>query len=369
MIARSYEARSMKTFLTIFIIGVCAMKSWAANPFDSAEPIATIHKPVGEVYYKTGDKDWQVAKVATPLYSGDRVKAGDNSFVIIKFIEGSIIRVQENSEVVIRGEKESNKEFSKNVHLDRGEVGFTVQHQENEKFEFSTPTSVASIRGTEGLLATSQDSNDVLILGAGVVVFTNIISNQSVTVGANQAATSQSNGTITVHEISPEQLERLRKSTNLGQGQGGQGSGGSGTSSNGNFKIGFSVSAPAVTEGEDLDVTVELTQLTVPIDTLKTLVSYYALAYKSDAAQTFTEVSAPLSGTSVKFHIPGANVVAPELKVYVIFRTTTGINLTFPPDDPQTKAISIVVQSKNGNEIRIPFTDPSGKQKTMVIDY
>jgi hypothetical protein len=334
--------------------------------YDPNKPVAIIFKPVGAVDCMTEGKDWTKAAAATPLISGDKVKTGENSFVIIKFIENSILRLQEKSEITIRGEMTANKEFSKNVHLERGQLGFNVKKQDNEKFEFSTPTSVASIRGTEGLLINGGDSSDVLILGMGVVVFTNIASNTSVNVNGGQTAYSYANGTIEVKPTTPEELKKLQQTS----GGGGGGTGGSsGTSTSGGFSVGFALTSPVVTEGNDFEVTVELVQISVPVDTLKSIVSYFALAYKNSAAAAYKEIPSTISGAKVKFKIPGSDVVSPSMQIYVIFRTKTGIDLTYPSKDPQSNPIVVPVQSTKSNQLKLEFSDPSGKRKTMVIEY
>ena len=359
----------MRTFNILFL--ACLIASFytavSAPLYDPDKPVALIYKPVGSVEYLKEGKKWTKAAPATPLLSGDQVKTEANSFVVIKFIENSILRLQENSQITIRAELTTNKEFSKNVNLDHGELTFDVKKRENEKFEFSTPTSVASIRGTQGMLIDGADSSDVLILGAGIVVFTNSVSNQSVNVIAGQTAYSYRNGKIEVKKTTVEELQKLQGAMGGGGGGGTSNNGTSSTSSG--FSVGFAVSAPVVTQGQDFDVTVELVQTSVPIDTLKTIVSYYALAYKNSTATTYKEVPATLSGNKVTFAIPGADVVSPSMQAYVIFRTKTGINLTYPPTDPQSNPIVIPVQSTSTNELKLQFSDPNGNQKTMIIDY
>ena len=337
---------------------------------DPNKPVALIFKPVGSVdCLKTG-KDWSKAVPATTLLSGDRVKTGENSFVVIKFIENSILRLQESSEITISAELSANKEFSKNVHLARGQVSFDVKKKENEKFELSTPTSVASIRGTEGLLVNGGDSSDVLIIGSGLVVFTNTVSNTSVSVNGGQTAHSYANGTIEVKQTTPEELKKMQGAGGGGTG-GGQGGGtsNSGSSSSSGFAVGFAIGAPVVTEGQDFNVTVEFVQISVPIDTLKTIISYFALAYKNSSMTSYKEVPATVSSNSVKFKIPGADVVSPSVQVYVIFRTKTGVDLTYPPTDPQSNPVVIPVQSTKQNQLKLEFSDPNGKRKTMIIEY
>ncbi|MDE3057660.1 MAG: FecR domain-containing protein [Bacteroidota bacterium] len=344
---------------------------------DAKKPIATVFKPVGTVEYQAEGKNWTKATPAIPLYPGDRVRTGERSFVIIKFLENSILRVQEKSEIRINGEISADKEFSKNVYVRQGQLGFNVQKHPNEKFEFTTPTSVASIRGTQGLL-TSSDSSFQLILGSGVVIVTNLISNRNITVNGGQAATSLANGQLTIRQATQEELNHMHQGSSengggQGQGQGNQGGnqGGqsSGTSSGGAMTFGFNVTSPSVTEGSSFDVTVEFTQMSVPLDTLKTLVSYFALAYKAPSAVTYKEIPGTITGSSVKFTIPEADAVAPSIQVYVILKTKTGAQVTYPQTNPESNPIVIPIQSAKTNEVRIEFTDPSGNRKTMVIEY
>jgi len=98
-------------------------------------PVATMHKPVGTVECGI-DGTWKKAVPGMPLFSDNVVRTGASSFAIIKFLESSILRVQEQTEVVIRGSKTAGKEFSKNVHMRQGTVGFNVKKRPNEKFEF-----------------------------------------------------------------------------------------------------------------------------------------------------------------------------------------------------------------------------------------
>jgi hypothetical protein len=200
-----------------FILVVCLIMLFGAPRAHSAEknPVATIHKPVGNVECNA-DGAWKKAVPAMPLFSENIVRTGVNSFAIIKFLESSILRVQERSEVVIRGTKSSGKEVSKNVNLRQGTVGFNVKKRPNEKFEFSTPTSVASIRGTAGALISDPDSSDLLVLESGIVVLTNSVSNRFVTVNGGQTGLSFSNGQISVRISLPDDVRRMRRVQLLG---------------------------------------------------------------------------------------------------------------------------------------------------------
>ena len=337
------------------------------------QPIATIFKPIGNVTYKTGDKDWAKAKPAIPLLSGDLVRTDENSFAIVKFLENSILRVQEKSEVTISGEITQKKEFSKNVYLERGSLGFQVKHRPNEKFEFSTPTSVASIRGTGGLLIAGSDSNDVLILGTGVVQFRNLLSNFIATVKAGQTAFSFTDGTIKVTQTTPEEQRMLQGGNEDSTGsEGSNNNGGQNdttTTSATGIRVGLAMSAPPTKENNDMTITVEVTESSLTLDSLKHMAASLTLFYKPKPDQTFKPLSGQLSDRAVKFTIPATDVFAPSIQAYVSLKLTDGSEFTAPATSPESSPETFAVQSGKTNEIRIDFTDPNGKKKTMVIEY
>lgn len=355
-------------FMTLVLLSL----TFVASTFpQKKKAVATIFKPVGIVDVKTGEKDWSTAKPATPLNAGDIVRTQENSFAIVKFLENSVIRVQEKSEVTISGEI-AKGEFSKNVHLERGEVGFQVKKRPNEKFEFSTPTSVASIRGTSGLLIAGGDSNDVLILGTGIVDFKNLISNTILNVKGGQTAYSLSNGTIKVEESSQEEKRLLNKSSSdttksEGSNQGGTKSDSS-TSTTG-ITIGLTINAPVGKENKDLVVTVEVTQSSITLDSLKNSVSDVTLFYRPKADQAFKVLKGKLTERAVKFTIPAADVFAPNIAVYATMKLQDGSEFSAPAASPETNPVVLAIQAGQKNELRVPFTDPTGKKKTMIIEY
>jgi hypothetical protein len=162
----------------------------AAAPSGSGNTVGLISKVIQDVTLKQVDKDWQKAEKGEPLASGDRVKTGERSIAIIKFLDNSLVRVRELSELAISGTLKGGA-FLKSVDLQNGVVGFSIQKQRpQEEFRFSSPTSVASIRGTAGLFSTS------LTVIEGTVVFTNKMSGQSVDVHAGFTGISHPDGSL-----------------------------------------------------------------------------------------------------------------------------------------------------------------------------
>jgi len=120
----------------------------------AAETIAVILKVKGQVYIVKNNSD--KASAAKPkrgyrLENGDKLVTGKKSYAAVRFIDdASQVRVRSNSTCYIRGEKKNN-EVLKNVYLEVGTILARVTQQKG-KFEVSTPTSVASVKGTEWIV-------------------------------------------------------------------------------------------------------------------------------------------------------------------------------------------------------------------------
>ncbi len=116
----------------------------------SATPIAVVLKVKGKVYIVRGGNKANALKPKRGfrLEDGDKLMTDKKSYVAIRFIDdGSTVRIRANSTCFIRGKKEKN-EILKNIQLEVGTIFARVTKQKG-KFEVSTPTSVASVKGTE----------------------------------------------------------------------------------------------------------------------------------------------------------------------------------------------------------------------------
>ncbi|HCV43937.1 MAG TPA: hypothetical protein DGH68_10675 [Bacteroidetes bacterium] len=186
------------------LTGFILLGRGAAAPPPSAGSVALISKVVLDVTCKEAGSDWQNAKRGQTLASGDKVKTGSKSVAIIKFKDNSLVRVRELTELTVTGAMNGSA-FSKAVEMKSGVVGFNIKKQQaGEEFRFSSPTSVASIRGTGGSFCSSTVA-DTLIVTAGLVEFTNNSSDQKVDVPAGYTGISKPDGTIAVRPSTPEE--------------------------------------------------------------------------------------------------------------------------------------------------------------------
>jgi hypothetical protein len=115
----------------------------------AAETIAVVLKVKGKVSIARGSQATSITlKRGSRLENGDKLKTDKNSYAAVRFIDdASLLRIRANSICTIKGKKEKNQVI-KNVFLEVGTILAKVTKQRG-KFEISTPTSVASVKGTE----------------------------------------------------------------------------------------------------------------------------------------------------------------------------------------------------------------------------
>ncbi len=179
-----------------------------------APTIAIVQLVKNKAYHKPPKlNDWKPAQKGLGLESGTLVKTDEKSFLLIKFLDGSFLRVDENTTLEIVGENPKGN-YSRKVNIENGGVDFKVSKVKG-KFEFTTPLSVATIRGTEGVLISRVDA-DTLLVKEGEIDFLNKISNISRTVKAGEIGISTKQGEISTRamtELDQQKLQKIRRET------------------------------------------------------------------------------------------------------------------------------------------------------------
>ena len=164
-----------------------------------ADKIAVTTKVKGIVeIMKVGNKSFSSLKAGTILDDGDKVRTGNSGFVAIIFIDDkSTLKIKENSEAVITGQRTA-KDISKKINLDGGTVRASISKQ-NVDFVIQTPTSVASVKGTDFWLL-SDDTGDQVIGMEGQVSLVNTETGQEVNVTSGMTGVSTPDGQVGVSE-------------------------------------------------------------------------------------------------------------------------------------------------------------------------
>jgi hypothetical protein len=213
-------------FLMLVVVSIFLLSpAWKA-PQDKGDFPATIIKVVRSVNKKSPTTGWQKALLADQLHSGYELKTEKGSFAMIKFPDETKIIVRQNSIVSVKAQVKGREVLDRSIYMQRGNLAFDVKKQATEQFRFSSPISVASIRGTQGGYSSSADSIDQLIINEGLATLTNLLSHLSQDVSSGQIGITYGNGQVNVQNSTPQQ-QQVGDVGNSGLGdQGGQGQGG-----------------------------------------------------------------------------------------------------------------------------------------------
>lgn len=192
----------MKTTLIIVLCLAIAAIALGFRP-NPTVTLALIMKVIPDVSKRIGSSDWSAAGKSDQLAAGDQVKTGKSALAVLKFLDKSIVRLREQSQVTI-GSDAAGK-FTKVVQLNGGAVGFDIKKQTNEQFRFTSPTSVASIRGTKGKWSGGQ-GNDTLVVTEGLVNLKNDVSKKEIDVPAGYIGFSGQDGSLSSRPATPQEL-------------------------------------------------------------------------------------------------------------------------------------------------------------------
>jgi len=141
-------------FLVIFLTGLVLA---ASAQQDSEETVvAMVLRINGSLDFRaSASADWQAAKPKQPLYNGNQVRTGiGNRALIVYMSSGTRVLVNENTELEIQVQTppgKFKKPGSERTKLLVGEVYSKIREKKpaGYAYEVETPSSVASVRGTE----------------------------------------------------------------------------------------------------------------------------------------------------------------------------------------------------------------------------
>ena len=176
------------------------------------ETLGLVTKTKGKVeYQKFSDK-----KFTTNIYKGlglhgdDRIRTGDNGFSIYRYLDdASSIKILKNSDIRIEGRIKA-RSIVKNVEINNGILNFNIDNQADEYFTIVTPTSVATVKGTEFWLICNGPEGDKFLGVEGEVEVKNIESGRIVLLTENSQVLSTSNGNIISQNMTNQELEQIQ---------------------------------------------------------------------------------------------------------------------------------------------------------------
>jgi hypothetical protein len=193
----------LKYISVFFLICFTFAESSAAE-----QKIAMVAKTRGTVSYRHSDENAfsKDAKTGTVLVNGDIIKTGKESFVALIFLDDkSQVKLMANCDLEILGEKIRNN-LNKELSMNYGQLKAEVSKQRKGEFRISTPTSVASVKGTDFWIISDPNSGDKIIGLSGIIELMNQITGYTTTVGANQTGISLPDGSIDTQVTNPDDI-------------------------------------------------------------------------------------------------------------------------------------------------------------------
>ena len=114
----------------------------------AADPVAVIIKVKGDITIKNAASGKSItAKRGTRLFDGDKIATGKSGRLAVKFLDdNSLLRIRPNSTCTINAKNENNS-VTKNIFVEVGTI-FSKITKQKSSFSVTTPTSVASVKGT-----------------------------------------------------------------------------------------------------------------------------------------------------------------------------------------------------------------------------
>jgi hypothetical protein len=367
-----------RSFALVAIVAGAALLTAPAWNFqqDKKAISAYIIKVVSDVEKRTPTTGWAKAVTLSELKSGHEVRTGEKSFALIKFSDESKVAVRPKSVLTIQGEVEGRQILNRNVYIERGRAVFNIRKQESEQFRFTSPISVASIRGTEGGTGfePSNSEADITII-TGVADFQSTVTNCQTSVGAGQTGTIDSTGQCQTGNATANELNQNNPSSDQNQGgdqdvdqQGGTGTDTTGTQSQPppqgpRFSLNSSLSG-SLRSGQAASLRVALANPPV-------VISSVTLYYRIQGDASYKSLAMTLSGQNVSGTVPAGDIKAGSTKTFEYYFSmagSDGVIYTFPEANPEANPYTLPITPRIIT-IRIPVTDPSGTQKFLEISY
>jgi hypothetical protein len=242
---------------------------------------------------------------------------------------------------MIKGEVQGKEILSRSVHMDRGNMVFNVKKAETEQFRFSSPISVASIRGTEGGYNTGSNA-DLFTISNGLAEFTNSISGRSTSVSTGNTAIADSSGGLNVRKANKKELDNISSGSALGGGS---------TPTPTKSVSGTIDFNPSPVAGTATTAKLDLSQT----DTVITGVNFF---YRTKGTTAYTQAAMALENKVATVEIPGAKVASPAMEYY--FAVAIGTHtLTIPSGGagtPGSVTVAKAVSSANTGLVSITAT-------------
>ena len=145
-------------------------------------------------------------KPGTPLSDQDEIMTAKGSFAALMYLDDkSVVKMMGNSDLVVAGNR-SSAGINKSLDISYGKITANIVQQKGREFRIATPTSVASVKGTELAITSDPATGDSFMLLEGLIEVTNSITGESTEVSPGETAVSTPEGSLDVHETTTDDM-------------------------------------------------------------------------------------------------------------------------------------------------------------------
>lgn len=369
------EDSTMKRSLTlVIIVVVAALLAAPAWNFQEKKPIAAyIIKVVKDVERRASKTEgWSKALALSELKAGYEVRTQEQSLALIKFADDSKVTVRPKSILTIAGEVQGGKILNRDIYIERGRTVFDIKKQKEEQFRFTSPVSVASIRGTIGGTGfePTNESADITII-SGLAEFSSSRTGCQVQVGAGMTGSIDSTGSCRADTASSGQLNNNNPTSGVNTGAAIDTTGQApGTQTQPPppppTPAKFTLSTPGGTLESGKGVEIRVALANPPTD-----ITQATLFYRIQGDPSFKQVAMTQSSGNLAGAVPAADVRAGATKIFEYYFSMLGANgttYTFPETDPEATPYTLPIKPRMVY-IKIPITTPSGEERFLQISY
>ncbi len=190
----------MKNLLVIILsaVTVISASSKVAIAIKTKGDVSIIHKGLNTA---------QALKPGSPLSDQDMIRTGKNGFVAIMYLDDkTVLKMLGNSDMTILGQR-SGVKINKSIDIKYGRIAAAVTPQKGKEFMIATPTSVASVKGTELAIDSDPSTGDSFTLIEGLIEVTNNLTGETTEVQQGETAVSTPEGSLEVNNTTQGDLE------------------------------------------------------------------------------------------------------------------------------------------------------------------
>ena len=173
----------------------------------ASSKIAIAIKVKGKVsVIQKGSPEKQSLKPGTVLSDQDEILTGKDGFAAIMYLDDkTVVKLLGNSDLTVAGNRTGGK-INKSLDIKYGKIAASITPQKGNEFRIATPTSVASVKGTELTIASDPSTGDSFTLLEGLIEVTNSFTGETTEVEQGETAVSTPEGSLEIHETTTDDL-------------------------------------------------------------------------------------------------------------------------------------------------------------------